>query len=91
MILISFWAGIIAAVKVPQKSVVITYPQSTPGWVLDKAKEAIISAGGFITHEYHIFKGFAATAPAKAFEIVGSLSTEYAPTIEEDQIVSVQE
>jgi hypothetical protein len=50
------FVGTSSAIKAAEKSVVITYPSSTPGWLLDKAKEAIINAGGIITHEYHIFK-----------------------------------
>jgi hypothetical protein len=46
------------AVKVPPKSVVFTYPSTTPDHILDEAKQAIIKAGGMITHEYLIFKYF---------------------------------
>jgi hypothetical protein len=44
------------AIKVAPKSVVFTYPSTTPDHILDEAKQAIIKAGGMITHEYHIFK-----------------------------------
>jgi hypothetical protein len=47
---------LVAAVKLPQKSVVISYPADTPASVLEQAKEAIAAAGGFVTHEYKIFK-----------------------------------
>ncbi|KAF2672455.1 hypothetical protein BT63DRAFT_452961 [Microthyrium microscopicum] len=79
-----------SAVKLPQKSVVISFPKDTPGHILDQAKEAITQAGGFITHEYKIFKGFAATAPVKAFDAVKALSAQYLPVIEEDQIITAQ-
>lgn len=36
----------------------------------------------------HGNRGFAATASAKVFETVGTLSTDYPPRIEEDQIVN---
>jgi hypothetical protein len=39
-----------------QKSVVITYPDSTPDWVLEKAKTAIKDSGGVITHEYQFIR-----------------------------------
>ena len=39
-----------------QKPVVITYPEDTPNSVLDQAKQAIIDAGGIITHEYQLLK-----------------------------------
>lgn len=34
------------------RSVIVSYPSDTPDSVLDQAKEAIINAGGTITHEY---------------------------------------
>jgi hypothetical protein len=40
----------------PQKAVIVSYPDNTPDTVLDKAKDAIKAAGGMITHEYKIIK-----------------------------------
>lgn len=42
--------------QLPQKSVIVTYPDETPDDILDKAKDAIKTAGGMITHEYNLFK-----------------------------------
>jgi hypothetical protein len=39
-----------------QKSVIMTWPSDTPYHVIDQAKDAIVRAGGVITHEYHILK-----------------------------------
>ncbi len=39
-----------------QKQVIISYPSDTPDWVIAEAKEAIIKAGGVITHEYNLIK-----------------------------------
>lgn len=39
-----------------QKSVLITYPPETPDDVVSKAKDAIVDAGGVITHEYTLIK-----------------------------------
>ncbi|KAI9048118.1 hypothetical protein LZ554_007913 [Drepanopeziza brunnea f. sp. 'monogermtubi'] len=81
--------AVAAAVTSPLKSVIVSYPDNTPDSVLNQAKSAIKTAGGFITHEYHLFKGFAANAPAKALETVSTLNTDYLATVEEDQMVSV--
>jgi len=86
-----FLFGLVAFVTAaaqPQKSVIMTWPSDTPYHVIDQARDAIVQAGGVITHEYHIIKGFAATASAKAFEMASTLSTDYPPRIEEDQIVN---
>jgi hypothetical protein len=46
---------------------------------------------GVITHEYNIIKGFAATAPAAALEVVSAMSNDlYKCEIEEDGIVTTQ-
>jgi hypothetical protein len=45
---------------------------------------------GIITHEYNIIKGFAATAPASALEMVSTLSDVYKCEIEEDSVVTTQ-
>jgi hypothetical protein len=42
--------------RMPQKQVIVSYPDNTPDSVLDKAKDAIKEAGGIITHEYKIIK-----------------------------------
>ncbi|KIV98629.1 hypothetical protein, variant [Verruconis gallopava] len=83
--------AIAAAATQPQKSVIMTWSSDTPSHIIDQAKEAILKAGGIITHEYRILKGFAATASAKTFEMVSTLSTEYPPSIEEDQVVTINE
>jgi hypothetical protein len=56
----SYFAILLSAVNVlaltPQKAVVVTYPENTPDSVMDQAKQAIINAGGMITHEYKLIK-----------------------------------
>lgn len=47
---------IVLALKMPQKDVIVTYPDDTPDSVLKQAKDAITQAGGKITHEYNLFK-----------------------------------
>jgi hypothetical protein len=49
------------------------------------------AGSGVITHEYNIIKGFAATAPASALEVVSAMSNDlYKCEIEEDGIVTTQ-
>lgn len=39
-----------------QKSVLVTYPPETPDSVVSQAKQAVVDAGGVITHEYTLIK-----------------------------------
>ncbi|PQE22816.1 ase inhibitor propeptide protein [Rutstroemia sp. NJR-2017a BBW] len=73
---------------VPRKAVIVSYPDDTPDSVIDKAMDAIRAAGGVITHEYKLIKGFAATAPVKVLETVQTWGNEYNAFIEDDQIVT---
>ncbi|KAI1160036.1 hypothetical protein F5B18DRAFT_634233 [Nemania serpens] len=72
-----------------QKAIIMTFPQETPDSVVSRAMEDIRKAGGTITHEYKLLKGFAAKAPQKVLESVTAWSTEYHAIIEEDQIVEI--
>ncbi|PSN68389.1 hypothetical protein BS50DRAFT_492475 [Corynespora cassiicola Philippines] len=74
----------------PLKSVIVSFPNDTPDHIVDEAKEAIRKAGGQITHEYNIIKGFAAHAVATSLETVSTLNTQFAATIEEDGVVTTQ-
>ena len=46
--------GLVAA-HTSSKQVIISYPQDTPDSIVSKAKDALIAAGGIITHEYSEF------------------------------------
>jgi len=51
--------ALVAAVlgaTMPQKAVIVSYPDETPDSVVDQAKNAIKAAGGMITHEYKLIK-----------------------------------
>jgi hypothetical protein len=48
------FAGVLSAL--PQQAVIVTYTEDTPDYILSDAKDAIIAAGGFITHEYMFIK-----------------------------------
>ncbi|USP80472.1 uncharacterized protein yc1106_07746 [Curvularia clavata] len=80
----------LAMAAAPQRSVIISWPNDTPDDIVEQSKEAIRKAKGVITHEYNIIKGFAATAPASALEMVSALSDVYKCEIEEDGIVTTQ-
>ncbi|OLN95350.1 hypothetical protein CCHL11_04709 [Colletotrichum chlorophyti] len=54
--------------------------------ILDQAKQAIEEAGGQITHQYSLIRGFAAVTPVKILESVQSYSEGL--VIDEDQTVS---
>ncbi|KAK0740293.1 hypothetical protein B0T18DRAFT_440034 [Schizothecium vesticola] len=71
-----------------QKSVIVSYPEGTPDSVLDQAKDAIRQAGGQITHEYTLIRGFAAKCGEKVLETVTEWGTKYNALIEEDQVAS---
>ncbi|KAF2129134.1 hypothetical protein P153DRAFT_367406 [Dothidotthia symphoricarpi CBS 119687] len=79
-----------AMAAVPQKSVIISWPNETPDHVVEEAKEAIRKANGVITHEYNIIKGFACQAPATALEFVSTMADGITPEIEEDGVVTTQ-
>jgi Mrp family chromosome partitioning ATPase len=42
--------------NVPQKAVIVSYPDETPDSVINQAMDAIKDAGGMITHEYRLIK-----------------------------------
>jgi hypothetical protein len=56
--ILSILAFITVAMSVaqPQKAVIISYPNDTPDSIVDQAKDAILAAGGVITHEYKLIK-----------------------------------
>ncbi|KAF7960007.1 hypothetical protein EAE96_001608 [Botrytis aclada] len=72
----------------PQKSVIVSYPDDTPNDVVQQAMDAIKKAGGIITHEYKLIKGFAAKAPAQVLVTVQAWGNDYHAVIEEDQVVN---
>lgn len=93
-----FFSTIVAALAIAhgasavdiQKSVIVSFPTETTDDILNRAKDDIRNAGGIITHEYQLIKGFAAKAPQKILESVSAWSAEYHGVIEEDQIVEAQ-
>jgi hypothetical protein len=58
--------AVVLGSQVPQKAVIVTYPDNTPDSVLDQAKDAIKAAGGIITHEYKLIKWVYTLPPSHA-------------------------
>ncbi|KAF4464811.1 hypothetical protein FALBO_8356 [Fusarium albosuccineum] len=79
-----------SALAVDQKKSAIVWfeDDSTPDSVVNEAKNALIEAGGKITHVYSIIKGFSVIAPEKALELVQTSHTEHQIHVEEDEVVS---
>jgi Mrp family chromosome partitioning ATPase len=48
--------AVVLGATMPQKAVIVSYPDETPDSVVDQAKSAIKAAGGMITHEYKLIK-----------------------------------
>ncbi|CAK7273046.1 hypothetical protein SEPCBS57363_005455 [Sporothrix epigloea] len=78
-----------AAVGV-KKQVIVTYESNTPDWVLNEAKDTIRAAGGIITHEYNLIKGFAATAGEQVLESIQTMGSRYQALVEVDKVVSLE-
>ncbi|KAI5203750.1 hypothetical protein E4T42_00525 [Aureobasidium subglaciale] len=90
LLLIAFLVALAyAATGTEHKQVIVSYPKDTPDSVVEHAMAAIKEAGGIITHEYKIIKGFAATAPTKVLQSVKALGEKYNAIVEDDQVVSV--
>ncbi|KAK5997366.1 hypothetical protein PT974_02722 [Cladobotryum mycophilum] len=79
-----------AALAVDQKKSAIVWfdNDATPDSVVSKIRADIIKAGGKITHDYTIIRGFAVIAPEKALETVQALGVEHSIRVEEDEMVS---
>ncbi|KAK3719638.1 hypothetical protein LTR37_004175 [Vermiconidia calcicola] len=90
-ILLAFLAVFAAAAHPQQQPVVVSYPKDTPQSVIDKAMAAIKQAGGVITHEYSLIKGFAAKASEEALDTIQSLGNQHDVVIEKDQMVHTQD
>ncbi|CZR53970.1 related to serine proteinase inhibitor IA-2 [Phialocephala subalpina] len=86
--ILSFMALALSA-QLPQKSIIVSYDDNVPDSVLTQAMDAIKAAGGMITHEYKLIKGFAAKAPAKVLENIQTMGNDFHAVIEEDQMVTI--
>jgi hypothetical protein len=49
-------ATVALGATVPQKAVIVSYPDETPDYIISQAMDAIRDAGGMITHEYRLIK-----------------------------------
>ncbi|SPO05315.1 related to serine proteinase inhibitor IA-2 [Cephalotrichum gorgonifer] len=73
-----------------EKSVLVTYNREAPRLtaLIDQAKDAILKAGGKITHEFKFINGFHAIVPSDVVETIQQWGGEYI-TVEEDQRVTI--
>ncbi|EWG52753.1 hypothetical protein FVEG_11396 [Fusarium verticillioides 7600] len=78
------------ALAVDQKKSAIVWfeDESTPDNIVDECKNALIKAGGKITHVYSIIKGFSVIAPEKALEIVQVNHENHQIRVEKDEVVT---
>jgi len=44
--------AVFASASLPQKAVIVSFPNETPDYIVIEAKEGLKAAGGEITHEY---------------------------------------
>ncbi|KUI67318.1 hypothetical protein VM1G_03293 [Cytospora mali] len=72
-----------------QKQFLISFPQSTADSVVQEAKQKIIDAKGFITHEYTLIKGFAASAGEKVYEDLQVWAQSSGASVEEDKVATI--
>ncbi|KAI9785515.1 MAG: hypothetical protein M1839_009256 [Geoglossum umbratile] len=80
--------GLVASgVMLPQKSVVVVYEPNTPDSIVQQAKDAIVAAGGMITHEYSFISGFAARTTTEVVNSIMALGAQYNFAVEDDQVV----
>ncbi|GAB7366090.1 hypothetical protein MBLNU230_g7655t1 [Neophaeotheca triangularis] len=87
--LVSLLAAFAMATQDNKKSVIVSYDKDTPSSVMETAMEHIRQAGGVITHEYTIIKGFAADTSAEALENVQTMGNDHSVVIEDDQPMSI--
>ncbi|EEY17893.1 conserved hypothetical protein [Verticillium alfalfae VaMs.102] len=87
--LVAALAIVPGAMAVDQMKNIIVWAQddTTTDAMIEKAKSAIIDAGGKVTHIYStLIRGFDAIAPAKVVEAISAFDAGL--KVEEDQIVT---
>ncbi|KAL9026721.1 MAG: hypothetical protein Q9196_004654 [Gyalolechia fulgens] len=80
-----------ATLAAGERQVLVTYSEDTPPSILQEAKDAIVAAGGKITQEYSLIKGFAATVSNELLDTVVTLSQSHTPVVEDDGMVNTQQ
>ncbi|RVX66776.1 hypothetical protein B0A52_08969 [Exophiala mesophila] len=74
----------------PLKMVVVSYPNDTPPSIVDKAIEEVRNAGGIVTHQYSLIKGFTAKVSDAMIEKINTLSNDKYPAfVEDDSIITI--
>ncbi|PHH81595.1 hypothetical protein CDD82_396 [Ophiocordyceps australis] len=76
----------------PKKSAIIWFEDAkTPDSVVQQAKDSVVKAGGKITHEYTLIRGFSVVAPEEALQMMQASNKNNGMRIEEDRMVSTDE
>jgi hypothetical protein len=52
--ILAFVLVLVSSASLPLKSYIVTYPDGTPGSVIDQAINAIKDVGGIITHRFKL-------------------------------------
>ncbi|PHH61569.1 hypothetical protein CDD81_8150 [Ophiocordyceps australis] len=74
------------------KSAIIMFEDAkTPDSVIQQAKNSVVQAGGKITHEYTLIKGFSVVAPEEALQTMKASNKDYGMRVEEDKMMSTDE
>ncbi|KAF8245810.1 hypothetical protein K440DRAFT_386828 [Wilcoxina mikolae CBS 423.85] len=83
-------AGTVSATGI--KKYIITYPSGTDQPSVDKSAQHLEESGCTIRHRYHLIKALAVECPDDAMENFQIWAQGHGqnPTIEEDQIVTIQ-
>ncbi|KAI0993291.1 hypothetical protein K3495_g14893 [Podosphaera aphanis] len=80
---------IVSQLLPPPKAVIVSYPLEAPQEVVEKAKSDIQKAGGIITNQYDIIRGFAAIASSQMLENIKANNKIWEAAIEDVQNVSI--
>ncbi|KAI9716867.1 MAG: hypothetical protein M1828_007528 [Chrysothrix sp. TS-e1954] len=79
------------AAKAPaQQAIMVTFPAETSDGVVADARGALEKAGGVVTHEFQLIKGFAAKASKKAMGMLKAFEEDGA-VVEGDEMVTTQD
>ncbi|KAI5852232.1 hypothetical protein BZA05DRAFT_444770 [Tricharina praecox] len=87
--LLSFAVMVAAA----NKKYIVTFPNNTSSQVVDDALAELVAGGAKLLHRYSLIQGFAIESPEETMEtyrVKAQSLSENKPSIEEDQVVTIQ-
>jgi len=83
--------SLFAITAATDSQVLVTFPKTTPESIVEDAMNKVKDAGGIISHEFTLIKGFVASTEAEILDEIRTLSTEFPAKIEEDTKMSTQD